>query len=110
MAKIYAPNKAYTGVSASVSFVGGIGESDNPALLEWFRDHGYTVEEPEVVIEPPTIPEPPAPPKEEEPPVNEEPPAAEEPEAEDPSTVEEPAKEAAPVEAKKTGQKGAKHA
>jgi hypothetical protein len=53
MAKIYAPNKAYTGVSASVSFVGGVGESDNPALLEWFREHGYTVVEPEAATLPP---------------------------------------------------------
>ncbi len=43
MAKIYAPNKDYTGVSASVPFVNGVGETSNPILLTWFRDHGYTV-------------------------------------------------------------------
>ena len=46
MAKVYAPNEAYMGVSASVVFVGGVGECADPALLEWFLSHGYTVEEP----------------------------------------------------------------
>lgn len=45
MAKIYAQNKAYTGVSASVPFVNGVGETDDPHLLDWFRDHGYEVED-----------------------------------------------------------------
>ena len=45
MAKILAPNKEYTGVSASVTFVNGVGESDNPALVSWFKEHGYQVEE-----------------------------------------------------------------
>lgn len=44
MAKIYAPNKQYTGVSAGVTFVNGVGETSDPHLLEWFREHGYTVE------------------------------------------------------------------
>lgn len=43
--KIYSPNKNYTGVSASVPFCNGIGETDNPNLIRWFRDHGYTVSE-----------------------------------------------------------------
>ena len=43
--KITAPNKAYTGVSASVRFVNGIGETDNPHLIQLFRQHGYIVEE-----------------------------------------------------------------
>ena len=43
MAKIYAPNKNYTGVSASVSFVQGVGETDSDYLLKWFANHGYTV-------------------------------------------------------------------
>lgn len=47
MAKIYAPNKEYNGISASVTFVKGVGETDSPALLEWFKKHGYEVEEPE---------------------------------------------------------------
>jgi len=45
MAKIYAPNKEYTGISAGVPFMNGVGETDRPELLAWFREHGYTVEE-----------------------------------------------------------------
>ncbi len=45
MAKIYAPNKQYTGISASVSFVKGVGETEVTTLLKWFEEHGYTVEE-----------------------------------------------------------------
>ncbi len=47
MAKIHAPNKEYTGVSASVPFVNGVGESDNSVLLSWFEAHGYKVEKSE---------------------------------------------------------------
>lgn len=45
MAKIYAPNKQYNGISASVAFAKGVGETDNPTLLDWFRNHGYEVED-----------------------------------------------------------------
>lgn len=45
--KVYSPNKEYTGVSASVPFCNGVGETDDPYLLKWFREHGYTVDEPE---------------------------------------------------------------
>lgn len=45
MAKILAPNKEYTGVSASVTFANGVGETDNPTLLNWFKEHGYEVSE-----------------------------------------------------------------
>ena len=45
MAKIIAPNKQYTGVSASVSFVKGEGTTTEPHLIKWFEDHGYEVEE-----------------------------------------------------------------
>lgn len=45
--KVYSPNKDYTGISASVPFCGGIGETDDPHLIQWFKDHGYEVEEPE---------------------------------------------------------------
>lgn len=44
MAKVYAPLKDYNGISASVTFVSGVGETDNENLLEWFEEHGYTVE------------------------------------------------------------------
>lgn len=43
MAKIISPNKEYTGVSASVSFCKGVGETEDPRLIKWFKDHGYTV-------------------------------------------------------------------
>ena len=45
MVKINAPNKEYTGISASVYFINGAGETENPYLVEWFRDRGYEVEE-----------------------------------------------------------------
>ncbi|NYV67271.1 hypothetical protein HYI36_18530 [Bacillus sp. Gen3] len=45
MPKIFAPNKQYTGVSASVTFANGVGETDSPHLIKWFEDHGYEVEE-----------------------------------------------------------------
>ena len=42
--KIYAPVKEANGVYASVRFVNGVGETDNPRLIEWFKSHGYTLE------------------------------------------------------------------
>lgn len=45
MAKITTPNKQYTGISASVTFVNGIGQTDNPNLIQWFKAHGYAVED-----------------------------------------------------------------
>ena len=53
--KIYAPVKDTNGVRASVRFVNGVGETDDPHLIEWFRSHGYRVEETaptNLVIEP----------------------------------------------------------
>ncbi len=47
MTRIIAPNRSYTGVSAGVAFLNGEGSTDNPRLVEWFREHGYLVEEPE---------------------------------------------------------------
>lgn len=47
MAQIIAPNKDYTGESASVTFVKGVGETSDAYLIEWFRTHGYTVTEDE---------------------------------------------------------------
>lgn len=43
MAKIIAPNKSYTGVSASVAFCNGEGSTTNPGLIDWFEKHGYKV-------------------------------------------------------------------
>ncbi len=42
--KIYAPNEAYTGISAGVAFVNGVGETHESSRLEWFRERGYKVE------------------------------------------------------------------
>ena len=42
--KIYAPVKSANGIYASVRFVNGVGETDNPGLIEWFRNHGYGIE------------------------------------------------------------------
>lgn len=52
MAKIYAPNKEYTGMSAGVSFCNGVGETDTPRIIEWFKIRGYRVEEPMDIPEP----------------------------------------------------------
>lgn len=67
MAKVIAPNNQYSGLSAGVAFVNGVGETDNAHLLEWFEEKGYTVEwpvaEPEKPAEesqqPPAAPEAP---------------------------------------------------
>jgi|GEM_PF-414768 len=48
MAKVIAPNQQYSGLSAGVMFVNGIGETDNEHLLQWFEEKGYTVVYPEV--------------------------------------------------------------
>lgn len=53
MAQIIAPNKDYTGVSASVPFVKGVGETSDAYLIEWFKEHGYTVIEDEAAEVPP---------------------------------------------------------
>lgn len=45
MAKVYAPNKDYNGVTASVPFTNGVGFSSNPYLLDWFKEYGYKVED-----------------------------------------------------------------
>lgn len=47
MAKVYTPLQGYNGISASVEFVNGVGETDNENLLEWFEEKGYTVEQDE---------------------------------------------------------------
>ena len=43
--KVFAPNKQYTGTSASVPFCNGVGETEDPRLLQWFQCHGYEVED-----------------------------------------------------------------
>lgn len=44
MAKIYSPNKQYTGISAGVAFAQGVGEATDEYLIDWFKNHGYEVE------------------------------------------------------------------
>lgn len=58
MAKIYSPNKSYTGISASIAFSKGVGETEDDHLKDWFKEHGYRVEE-EVKKETPKVPEDP---------------------------------------------------
>ena len=39
--KIYAPVEDTNGIYASVMFVNGVGETDNPVLIKWFERQGY---------------------------------------------------------------------
>ena len=41
--KIYAPVKDANGTWCSVRFTNGVGETDDPYLIEWFKSHGYKV-------------------------------------------------------------------
>lgn len=43
--KIYAPVENINGIYASVMFTNSVGETNNPALIEWFRSHGYRTEQ-----------------------------------------------------------------
>ena len=43
MAKIVAPNKNYNGISYNVKFSNGVGETDDPQAIEWFKEKGYKV-------------------------------------------------------------------
>lgn len=52
MTKIIAPNKSYTGISASVAFCNGIGETEDKNLIEWFKEHGYEVIEEDTDVKP----------------------------------------------------------
>lgn len=45
MARIIAPNKDYNGVSAGVRFCNGQAECGDKWTIDWFKEHGYTVEE-----------------------------------------------------------------
>lgn len=58
--KVFAPNEQYTGMSASVSFCNGVGETNDPHLLNWFQSHGYEIEgllEPEEPMKDPREPQ-----------------------------------------------------
>lgn len=46
MVKIYHPtDKAYNGVRANVRFTNGVGETDIPSVIEWFKQKGFKIEE-----------------------------------------------------------------
>ena len=57
--KIYAPVKTATGTYCSVRFVNGVGETNDPHLIEWFRDRGYKLSDDSIqtekVVETPQI-------------------------------------------------------
>lgn len=42
--KIYAPVKDFNGWRNNIRFINGVGETDNPVLIEWFMNRGYLVE------------------------------------------------------------------
>lgn len=41
--KVRTPVEGFTGSSAGVEFVDGVGETDDPNALDYFRRHGYGV-------------------------------------------------------------------
>ena len=57
MSQIIAANKDYHGESASVAFFKGVGETSDAYLIEWFKEHGYTVMEDEAAEVPSVEPE-----------------------------------------------------
>lgn len=42
--KIYAPVKDFNGLRNNVRFVKGVGETNDPIAVLWFKSHGYQVE------------------------------------------------------------------
>jgi hypothetical protein len=44
MAKIFAPNKDYSGISAGVHFVNGQGETEDESAIQWLLENGYSKE------------------------------------------------------------------
>ena len=42
--KIYAPVKDFSGWRNNIRFVNGVGTTDDPQLIEWFKSRGYRVE------------------------------------------------------------------
>ena len=41
---IKSPVKGYSGITAGVAFLDGVGQTTNAYLIRWFKEHGYTVE------------------------------------------------------------------
>lgn len=56
--KIIAPNKNYTGESAGVNFVNGVGIAKDGKSIDWFTKKGYEVEPMEEREKPETLGEP----------------------------------------------------
>lgn len=50
--KVYAPVKDFNGLRNNVRFINGVGETDNPIVIEWFRTNGYEVESQRIEIVP----------------------------------------------------------
>jgi len=44
MAIIKAPNEQYNGISATIKFENGIGQTDDKKLIRWFEEHGYAIQ------------------------------------------------------------------
>lgn len=44
MAIIKAPNEQYNGVTATIKFDNGVGQTSNTKLIKWFEEHGYIVQ------------------------------------------------------------------
>jgi hypothetical protein len=94
MAKVIAPNRQYTGLSATVPFLNGEGETDNENLLRWFEEKGYEVQRDTVQSES----EPELPPAGDQ--TDEVPPGEEAEASEQQDTQQEPEKPAAPRKGK----------
>lgn len=45
MAIIRTPVPQFNGYRGSVLFINGVGKTDDPRLIQWFKDKGYTVYE-----------------------------------------------------------------
>ena len=50
--KIYAPVKDFNGLRNNVRFVNGVGETNDLNAIAWFKSHGYSVEDVNLIIEP----------------------------------------------------------
>lgn len=56
MAIIRTKVPGFTGMRAGVMFVHGMAETENQYLIDWFIEHGYTVQEPVKEAKPIEIP------------------------------------------------------
>lgn len=51
--RIFTPVDNFNGTICTVRFKKGVGETENPRLVDWFTNHGYTVQAVESVKPPP---------------------------------------------------------